>query len=824
MPPSTMEGVEVVGDSLAQGSSLRPGQALRSSNGRFTLALQRDGKLVLWGEAPTVMGMPLLAGQGLHQVLTGGMPLQLPQSLRGSELRHGLGMLLRHGPAPRTPAPAAGPVTGLGEAGQSASAQREVLWASESAAGSRSPGRLTMHEDGDLVAYDAPGNRYWTTGTRRKGTGPYKLVMQNDGNAVVYGLGRATWDTGTWATARNRFKGDSLVEGSRLHPGEAIRSPGGRFTFVFQTDANVVLYDWGKPLWSSNTFECCQPGHLIMQHDGNLVACDAAGRPYWASDTWQQGTGPYRFAMQDDAKAVLYNRNGNCLWETGTRRENAARTRLVVRPAKLAEGDRLLPGQSMCSSNGAYCLKLHEDGNITVLKGDRTLWESETSNRCSPKHLIMQSDGNLVAYDVRNNPYWASHTCDKGTGPFRLDMQDDGNCVIYQGNGEPTWATDTWKTANVTIKGNSLAAGARLKPNEALCSSNGRFILVFQTDANVVLYHGADPLWASNTWQRCTPGHLTMQRDGNLVAHDSRGRAYWSTGTSGRSGTFKLMMKNDGNAMLFEDEDGNPKWETGTAEVVASGIGQEDVAGGLLMEGAKLSPGQALYSDNRRYRLVFQEDANVVLYDVHSRALWSSDTWRHASPPGYLIMQSDGNLVAYNRHRRPYWATDTWGQGTGPFKLVVSDSGEVAVYAGDGQRTWEGRCGDYSSDSENGDFPEEGYDEPWPHSLHGSASPVPVTDINDPGPARLEAHATPGGFQGAEEHHGDATETQASEGSGDPQSSCCVICYVAPRQGVCVPCGHMSSCMSCLNLVQRRDRRCPICRSEIQQVVKVFQV
>ncbi|KAL5703445.1 ubiquitinyl hydrolase 1 [Ranunculus cassubicifolius] len=56
------------------------------------------------------------------------------------------------------------------------------------------------------------------------------------------------------------------------------------------------------------------------------------------------------------------------------------------------------------------------------------------------------------------------------------------------------------------------------------------------------------------------------------------------------------------------------------------------------------------------------------------------------------------------------------------------------------------------------------------------------------------------------------------------RTSSCAVCWNAPKQGVCIPCGHMSSCMSCMQAVQRKDFGCPICRAKIQKVVRVYVI
>ncbi|XP_071732480.1 putative E3 ubiquitin-protein ligase XBAT35 isoform X2 [Rutidosis leptorrhynchoides] len=55
-------------------------------------------------------------------------------------------------------------------------------------------------------------------------------------------------------------------------------------------------------------------------------------------------------------------------------------------------------------------------------------------------------------------------------------------------------------------------------------------------------------------------------------------------------------------------------------------------------------------------------------------------------------------------------------------------------------------------------------------------------------------------------------------------SSSCVICLDAPAEGACIPCGHMAGCMSCLNEIKGKNWGCPVCRTKIDQVVRLYAV
>jgi len=58
-----------------------------------------------------------------------------------------------------------------------------------------------------------------------------------------------------------------------------------------------------------------------------------------------------------------------------------------------------------------------------------------------------------------------------------------------------------------------------------------------------------------------------------------------------------------------------------------------------------------------------------------------------------------------------------------------------------------------------------------------------------------------------------------------PVEECCV-CLDAPANSMLAPCGHHCMCFECAETLRttgtRASRRCPLCRTELQHVVKVF--
>lgn len=55
-------------------------------------------------------------------------------------------------------------------------------------------------------------------------------------------------------------------------------------------------------------------------------------------------------------------------------------------------------------------------------------------------------------------------------------------------------------------------------------------------------------------------------------------------------------------------------------------------------------------------------------------------------------------------------------------------------------------------------------------------------------------------------------------------SSSCVVCLDAPVEGACIPCGHMAGCMSCLGEIKGKKWGCPVCRAEIDRVIRLYAV
>ena len=128
------------------------------------------------------------------------------------------------------------------------------------------------------------------------------------------------WSTTLWQGNGEPTGCDYLASGNSLVEGQSLSSCDGRFVLVMQNDGNLVLYMGATPLWAMNAVGAA----VVMQTDGNLVDYDANGNVVfggsggWSLPSNTQGwTGAYA-SVQDDGNFVVYSSTGVPIWQSGT--------------------------------------------------------------------------------------------------------------------------------------------------------------------------------------------------------------------------------------------------------------------------------------------------------------------------------------------------------------------------------------------------------------------------------------------------------------------------------------------------------------------------
>lgn len=101
----------------------------------------------------------------------------------------------------------------------------------------------------------------------------------------------------------------TLTPDERMSPGQVLLSPNGKYSLVIQPDGNMVVYG---VMWSSQTAGI-PPASLVMQGDGHLVLYSEAGDPVWMSGTSGH---PGAIAELDDNGVFVVKAEDQVIWST----------------------------------------------------------------------------------------------------------------------------------------------------------------------------------------------------------------------------------------------------------------------------------------------------------------------------------------------------------------------------------------------------------------------------------------------------------------------------------------------------------------------------
>jgi hypothetical protein len=104
--------------------------------------------------------------------------------------------------------------------------------------------------------------------------------------------------------------GSTLKSGQSMYTDDYLVSDDGRYRLIMQLDGNLVVYGPGGPVWATNRF--ATGARAIMQTDGNLVVRRPDGSAMCSTGTF---AGTSSLVMQNDGNLVIYGPNGP-VWAT----------------------------------------------------------------------------------------------------------------------------------------------------------------------------------------------------------------------------------------------------------------------------------------------------------------------------------------------------------------------------------------------------------------------------------------------------------------------------------------------------------------------------
>ena len=442
--------------------------------------------------------------------------------------------------------------------------QNNPIWASNTAVAGDS---ATLQTNGDLIV-KGPAGQAWESGSTTA-TNP-TLVVQSDGNLVVYGP-NAVWATNsTVITACDSTSPATISAGATIASGGCLISPNKQYELIMQSDGNLVLYylSQGDPLWATNTTG--NPGAQFRLLSNGGMVIQVPGANIWSSPTTIVPSAI--LGLQDNGNVQEFGNNSilsmpvisYSAWQTGTTN---------LRGWSLPSGSTLSPGQYLMSQNGMYKLSMGTNGLLELSYMTRPVGQSgsyfcpmwsrpySTSNvgslvlgdgeTYSPSlnagsYLAMQTDGNAVIYPGTSSGSTIGLSNTPNNPGAALYVQSDGNVVVYAANGTALWASRTNDD-----RGSALCTNGALYPGQYLTglgnpNQTTSNILEFGPNCQLVYLANAvagptfDQAWGTSgglaTGSSAAAGcYAVMQGDGNLVIYapnNPAGSVVWASNTN----------------------------------------------------------------------------------------------------------------------------------------------------------------------------------------------------------------------------------------------------------------------------------------------------
>jgi lambda family phage minor tail protein L len=474
---------------LTAGQSLLSNQFLVSSNGWYKAVMQEDGNFVVYSKALKAVWSTLTYTKGLSTFIyqddgnlvvydafnrptwnsntqnvaaitaltfTKLLPDKYP---RGDE------DALQLVAAPNFPA-------GNSSVVSTAAPRTRELWPGESLTSSNGWYQLLMQRDGNLVVYNKANDPVWNTGTGE----PSKAVFQEDGNLVLYRYsdGKAIWNAGSYlqptsfTPTANFPTGTGIIlagntSASKLTIGQNLYSPNGWYRLTMQNDGNLVLYSKGTiftgppsqnyniAVWSTDTYGS-NATYAHFQDDGNLVLYTSSNVPVWKSNngSYPQYAGK-KLVLQNDGNLVIYGIGSSTSTTTVPAPNLPTGTGQIL--CSNTESSKLYKGQTLYSENGWYRLTMQTDGNLVIYdKAGTAVWNTGTYNTAA-HFAYFQADGNLVLLDNTGvTPIWWLNKGSYGqwTG-YRWKLEKNGDFVLYSANNTALWRSATGTSAEPSV-------------------------------------------------------------------------------------------------------------------------------------------------------------------------------------------------------------------------------------------------------------------------------------------------------------------------------------------------------------------------------------
>ncbi len=103
--------------------------------------------------------------------------------------------------------------------------------------------------------------------------------------------------------------------------------------------------------------------------------------------------------------------------------------------------------QAIVSPDNSHMLVVQSDGNVVeynTSNGKVLFTTNQYGNANKPNTMTLQTNGNFVQEDSKNNILWNTNVYNKGVAPYSVRVQNDGNLIVADSANALVWSSNVY--------------------------------------------------------------------------------------------------------------------------------------------------------------------------------------------------------------------------------------------------------------------------------------------------------------------------------------------------------------------------------------------
>ena len=412
---------------------------------------------------------------------------------------------------------------------------------------------LVYESNNNLVVYDIANdyNVIWQSHTNELNLN--KFILSNDCTLKLLDNNNVVWMQPPPPNGYIFPYGNKMTPGQRLFAGQYILN--GTSKLIMQQDGNLVLYNNDVISWQSNTINTLNspyklPYFFIYHSQGNLIIYDTNNVAVWESHT--SGVPSDSLTLTNNGYLKLTKSNNTVIqWIkpdcTGPNNPN-----YTFQSKSLSKGDELHQCQGIQTNNNK--LVMQSDGNIVLYDaGGNNIWTNtvNTGTYYQPYKFVYDTNSYVGIFD-QSNLTWNSSTSSQWFNSNNLILDDTSSIqtVFYDANKNKqiTWINPSCNGSsnkNYTFPyGNTLPRTKYLLQCQGL--KNGNYTLMMQSDGNLVLYNNNMNVWQAGRQGKNMPYYFIFNYNGDLGVYDKSDNLLWNCIVSNLIYADTFVLENNG--------------------------------------------------------------------------------------------------------------------------------------------------------------------------------------------------------------------------------------------------------------------------------------